>query len=303
VIATTATSALSTVERGTTATPSPSAASSTSDPSSPASATTWGVNPCLPAGALEKGSQAASTHERDHRLVAERLEDDSLAEAERVAAADGEHERLDGDDACANLGRERLDAHSDDADVDVADGKSVKERRVVLVREHDVDGGMGAMEVAERLGETVVDGARDADPQSTMQHPAQRGDRVAPPLRRRRTATPDDPRPARRAVSEHSPDDAPARRPLAAMLMTLGAWLVAFLVALALLTALSDELESLPLALRAFVISGVLVTLMANLVMPILNVAIARWLTGTPTRGARASPGAAPRSRERSVER
>jgi antibiotic biosynthesis monooxygenase (ABM) superfamily enzyme len=87
------------------------------------------------------------------------------------------------------------------------------------------------------------------------------------------------------------------------MVMTLGAWLVAFLVVLALLTALGDELQSLPLALRAFVISGVLVTLMANLVMPVLNVAIARWLTGTPTGGARASPGAARRSREQSVER
>jgi antibiotic biosynthesis monooxygenase (ABM) superfamily enzyme len=87
------------------------------------------------------------------------------------------------------------------------------------------------------------------------------------------------------------------------MVMTLGAWLVAFVVVLALLTALGDELESLPLALRAFVISGVLVTLMANLVMPVLNVAIARWLTGTPTGAARASPAAARSSRERHLER
>jgi antibiotic biosynthesis monooxygenase (ABM) superfamily enzyme len=74
-----------------------------------------------------------------------------------------------------------------------------------------------------------------------------------------------------------------ARRRLAQMVMTLGAWLVAYVIVLALLTLLGDELESLPLALRALVISGVLVSLMANLVMPVLNVAIARWLTGGPT--------------------
>jgi antibiotic biosynthesis monooxygenase (ABM) superfamily enzyme len=69
------------------------------------------------------------------------------------------------------------------------------------------------------------------------------------------------------------------------VLMTLGAWLVAFVVVLALLTLLGDELESLPLALRALVISGVLVSLMANLVMPVLNVAIGRWLSSGPRGG------------------
>jgi antibiotic biosynthesis monooxygenase (ABM) superfamily enzyme len=78
-------------------------------------------------------------------------------------------------------------------------------------------------------------------------------------------------------------------------LMTLGAWLAAFLVVLALLTFLGDELESLPLALRALLISGVLVSLMVNLVMPILNMAIARWLRGgamggPPEPGERAAP-------------
>jgi antibiotic biosynthesis monooxygenase (ABM) superfamily enzyme len=60
--------------------------------------------------------------------------------------------------------------------------------------------------------------------------------------------------------------------------MTLGAWLVAFLVVTGLLTLLGDELGSLPLGLRVLVISGVLVALMVNLVMPVLNVAVARWL-------------------------
>ena len=74
------------------------------------------------------------------------------------------------------------------------------------------------------------------------------------------------------------------------LLMTLGAWLVAFVVVLALLTLLGDELKSLPLAVRALVISGVVVSLMANLVMPLLNLAIMRWLSGGPMSG---------RSRER----
>jgi antibiotic biosynthesis monooxygenase (ABM) superfamily enzyme len=63
---------------------------------------------------------------------------------------------------------------------------------------------------------------------------------------------------------------------------TLAAWLVAFLVATALLTVFGDELASLPLAVRALVISGVLVALMANLVMPVLSAAVARWMAGQP---------------------
>jgi antibiotic biosynthesis monooxygenase (ABM) superfamily enzyme len=80
----------------------------------------------------------------------------------------------------------------------------------------------------------------------------------------------------------------PARgRPwLARVVTTLAAWLVAFLIATALLTLFGDELGSLPLALRALVISGVLVALMANLVMPVLTAAIARWMPG----GSRPSP-------------
>jgi antibiotic biosynthesis monooxygenase (ABM) superfamily enzyme len=74
------------------------------------------------------------------------------------------------------------------------------------------------------------------------------------------------------------------------MVITLGAWLVAFVVVLALLTVLGDELESLPLALRALVISGVLVFLMVNLVMPVLSVGVKRWLTGPMTRN-RANAG------------
>ena len=58
--------------------------------------------------------------------------------------------------------------------------------------------------------------------------------------------------------------------------MTLAAWLVAFLTVTALLEFFGEQLASLPLALRALVMSGVLVTLMANVVMPLLNSALAR---------------------------
>ena len=78
--------------------------------------------------------------------------------------------------------------------------------------------------------------------------------------------------------------DEPSRAPrwLAPVATTLGAWLVAFLVVTALLTVFADELASLPLAVRALLISGVLVALMVNLVMPLLSGALARWLAGSP---------------------
>jgi antibiotic biosynthesis monooxygenase (ABM) superfamily enzyme len=79
------------------------------------------------------------------------------------------------------------------------------------------------------------------------------------------------------------PDTGVHARPwLAPVVTTLAAWLVAFLVVTMLLTLFGDELGSLPLALRALVMSGVLVALMANLVMPVVSAAIARWLAGSP---------------------
>jgi antibiotic biosynthesis monooxygenase (ABM) superfamily enzyme len=54
---------------------------------------------------------------------------------------------------------------------------------------------------------------------------------------------------------------------------------VAWLVVLVLLSVLGDQLGSLPLSLRALAISGVLVVLMANLVMPLLGQVAERWLT------------------------
>jgi antibiotic biosynthesis monooxygenase (ABM) superfamily enzyme len=78
------------------------------------------------------------------------------------------------------------------------------------------------------------------------------------------------------------PDPEKMREPLLArVVITLGAWLVAFLVVTSILSVFRDELESMPLALRALVISGVLVALMANLVMPVLSAAVARWISGS----------------------
>jgi antibiotic biosynthesis monooxygenase (ABM) superfamily enzyme len=69
---------------------------------------------------------------------------------------------------------------------------------------------------------------------------------------------------------------------LSRVVTTLSAWLVAFLAVLALLTVLGDRLTSLPLAVRALVISGVLVALMVNLVMPVLGRLVTRWMPGMP---------------------
>jgi ketosteroid isomerase-like protein len=60
--------------------------------------------------------------------------------------------------------------------------------------------------------------------------------------------------------------------------MTITAWPFAFLAVLALFTVFDDELGSMPLATRALVVSGVLVTLMANVVMPVLSIVVNRFL-------------------------
>jgi hypothetical protein len=77
-----------------------------------------------------------------------------------------------------------------------------------------------------------------------------------------------------------TPTASPKSRVPARLVMTLAAWLVAFLTVTALLELSGDELATLPLPVRALVISGVLVTLMANVVMPLLNSAIARTRPG-----------------------
>ena len=70
---------------------------------------------------------------------------------------------------------------------------------------------------------------------------------------------------------------------MARMATTLAAWVVAFTVVTTLLTLFGDQLGALPPALRALVISGTLVALMVNLVMPALGPAVARWVQGPPS--------------------
>jgi antibiotic biosynthesis monooxygenase (ABM) superfamily enzyme len=69
------------------------------------------------------------------------------------------------------------------------------------------------------------------------------------------------------------------------MATTLAGWLAAFLVVTALLRLFGDQLGSLPLELRALVLSGVLVGLMANVVMPVLNAFAARRWSDSPDGG------------------
>ena len=65
-----------------------------------------------------------------------------------------------------------------------------------------------------------------------------------------------------------------ASRPRTARLATtLAAWLVAFAIVNALLNLFGDQLSAMSPALRALVISGTLVALMVNVVMPFLS----RW--------------------------
>ena len=71
-----------------------------------------------------------------------------------------------------------------------------------------------------------------------------------------------------------------ARRWPARVLTTLAAWPFAFLLVTAILSLFGDELASLPLALRALVMSGVLMTFMTSVVMPVVSVAVGRWLEG-----------------------
>jgi uncharacterized membrane protein len=74
---------------------------------------------------------------------------------------------------------------------------------------------------------------------------------------------------------------------------TLAAWTAAYVVVLALLSVLGDQLGSLPLAIRALIISGVVVTIMTTVVMPALEAVVRRRLTAAK-RGR--SPALGPRT-------
>ena len=63
---------------------------------------------------------------------------------------------------------------------------------------------------------------------------------------------------------------------LARLATTLAAWLIAFSVVSTLLQLFGDQLAAMSPTLRALVISGTLVALMVNVVMPFLGPRIAR---------------------------
>lgn len=67
------------------------------------------------------------------------------------------------------------------------------------------------------------------------------------------------------------------------LVLTLVAWGVAWPIAIAVLTTLHAPLASLSPVLRALVVSGVLVVVMVNLVMPALTRLITRWPSGART--------------------
>jgi uncharacterized membrane protein len=60
--------------------------------------------------------------------------------------------------------------------------------------------------------------------------------------------------------------------------LTLAAWMAAFAIVTALLLVFGHQLAALPLAVRALLISGVVVIAMTRLVQPALSAAAARWV-------------------------
>ena len=70
---------------------------------------------------------------------------------------------------------------------------------------------------------------------------------------------------------------------------TLAAWIVAFSVVSSLLQLFGDQLAAMSPTLRALVISGILVVLMVNVVMPVLGPRIARFAGRPRARAVRES--------------
>jgi hypothetical protein len=64
----------------------------------------------------------------------------------------------------------------------------------------------------------------------------------------------------------------------AKLVTTAMAWLVVYLLLLTLFSIFEDQLAALTLPVRLLVVSGVLVTVMANLVMPMVMRIVAAWI-------------------------
>ena len=87
-------------------------------------------------------------------------------------------------------------------------------------------------------------------------------------------------------MDQQSDIDRPARarRWRAQATMTLAAWLIGFPIVMAVSTVFDNEFASLPRPLRALVLSGVLVALMVNLVLPAISARLSRRLAAPPDR-------------------
>src|SRR2546423_3680020 len=85
-----------------------------------------------------------------------------------------------------------------------------------------------------------------------------------------------------RVASGTDPGGRPTlRRRLAPVIITVVAWLAAFIVVWLVLTVFAAQLAVLPVAVRALLISGLLVAVMVNVVMPTLTARVNRWVVGT----------------------
>jgi len=86
----------------------------------------------------------------------------------------------------------------------------------------------------------------------------------------------------RRMTQQALPDGHDVERPgdgLGAKLVTTGmAWLVVYVLLLTLFSIFDDQLAGLTLPVRLLVVSGVLVTLMANLVRPMVMRIVGAWI-------------------------
>ncbi len=76
------------------------------------------------------------------------------------------------------------------------------------------------------------------------------------------------------------------RRWTARLATTLAAWLVAFAVVTSLLNLFGDQLAAMSPELRALTISGTLVVLMVNVVMPFIGPRVARLVSAPRERRA-----------------
>lgn len=75
------------------------------------------------------------------------------------------------------------------------------------------------------------------------------------------------------------------------LLVTLLAWLIVYLILLGVFAIFGEQLEAQPFPVQLLIVSGVLVVIMANVVMPLLTRAVGGWLNRTSEINPRDDPG------------